>query len=359
MGILSINQNLPGLAGVVPKLIFIDTDDSLATITSTGYLNSVVQNHNVALSETDMILITTKDPASSSRSVGAFAVSYSGGNWSLGDTNNSLDFGLVDGELLIGKAGSLAQKANLIAGTNMSIVNGPGTITLNATGSGGGPSGVTILNTPGVSIYNLPVGVSSLIVEVIGAGGAGGSTNSAAGTGAAGAGGGSGGYVKKVITSPASSYTATVGAGGLGGGSINGNPGGASSFVQGALNLNAGGGLGGIKGVAMGVVATVSALGGAGGTASGGDLNIAGNQGGYGFGVGNPASIITAISGDGGRSFYGSGTKGVSRNSFGRDPGIAATSAGDGGTGALAIDVASADPGGDGADGLIVIWEYS
>jgi hypothetical protein len=55
MAILSITPGITGLAGVNPSYYLIDTSDSVATITTAGYLNSaraegfVFSNKNAAL----------------------------------------------------------------------------------------------------------------------------------------------------------------------------------------------------------------------------------------------------------------------------------------------------------------------
>ena len=40
MSILNIQMDSTGLAGVVPRFIYIDTDDDIATVTTVGYLNA-------------------------------------------------------------------------------------------------------------------------------------------------------------------------------------------------------------------------------------------------------------------------------------------------------------------------------
>lgn len=64
------------------------------------------------------------------------------GNSSVVVTNN---FGvaagvgpLLDGQIIIGSTGNTPARATLTAGSNVSITNGPGSITISATGSGGG-----------------------------------------------------------------------------------------------------------------------------------------------------------------------------------------------------------------------------
>ena len=57
-------------------------------------------------------------------------------------TNNTsnMPVPLLDGQLIIGQTGDRPQSATLTAGTNITITNGPGTITINSSGGGGGGS---------------------------------------------------------------------------------------------------------------------------------------------------------------------------------------------------------------------------
>lgn len=59
----------------------------------------------------------------------------------------------ADGELLIGNStGNTLTKATLIPGANVTITNGPGTITINATGGGGGGGGTVTSVTAGAGL---------------------------------------------------------------------------------------------------------------------------------------------------------------------------------------------------------------
>jgi hypothetical protein len=83
MPILNVNVNQVGQAGVFPAIIYILTNDTLAEVITTGYLNKLVQQ-NVPLSDADMALITTKtSPNATSTQVAWLEVSKSGDNWSL------------------------------------------------------------------------------------------------------------------------------------------------------------------------------------------------------------------------------------------------------------------------------------
>src|SRR5688572_31908144 len=56
MGVLGF-QRLTGLAGVTPNLIFINTNDTPATIVTAGYLNTAVQMDGLQVSNNDMALV--------------------------------------------------------------------------------------------------------------------------------------------------------------------------------------------------------------------------------------------------------------------------------------------------------------
>lgn len=83
MGILNVKLVTTGLAGNEPRIIYIDTNDTLATVTASGYLNKMVQQ-GYEIAESDMALVSTKtSPSTSATQVGWLEVSKSGSNWSL------------------------------------------------------------------------------------------------------------------------------------------------------------------------------------------------------------------------------------------------------------------------------------
>lgn len=84
MPILNVQVNQVGQAGVFPAVIYILTNDTLAEVTATGYLNTIVENFHIPLSEADMALVTTKTSDNAAlTSVGWFAVTFANGSWSL------------------------------------------------------------------------------------------------------------------------------------------------------------------------------------------------------------------------------------------------------------------------------------
>lgn len=182
--------------------------------------------------------------------------------------------------------------------------------------------------TTGTS-YTTPANCTTIYVEAVGGGG-GGARIGATADGYGGTGGAAGAYCAKYFTVTAStSYTYAIGAGGVGrtGSSGAGTAGGSTTFTVGATTITAGGGGGGGQ-----------FDGGDGGTATNGDLNVAGNGGGENAHGGG---------GNGGGSFFGGG--GRTGN-----PGVAGVFGGGGGGG----DSTNRD-GGNGGAGIIRIWEYS
>ena len=186
-------------------------------------------------------------------------------------------------------------------------------------------------------------------VTVVGGGGSGGGAATAAATAAAGSGGSGGGTAIKIITSPIGNYSYTVGAGGPSGtaGNNPGNVGTASNFNT---TIIGGGGLAG-NGSATASSPIVNAGSVAGGSASGGDINILGGAGAY--------SIIlssgSAISGSGGGTFLAGSTwtnQGTSAT------GHAGSGYGSGGSGGLQLNNGGAQQGGVGANGVVIVEAY-
>jgi len=143
-----------------------------------------------------------------------------------------------------------------------------------AVGSGGVSTSIQVFTSSGT--WTKPVGITKVIVEVVGGGGGGGGTE--ASSNKAGSGGGGGGYSRKIIdVSAVTSVEVTVGAGGSGGaaGANDGSTGGTSSF---GAYCSATGGTGGIR-----AQSGVAPAAGNGGLGSNGDINIKGGPGGDGF----------------------------------------------------------------------------
>lgn len=86
MPILNIVPVQIGAVGVVPNIACIATNDTLATVLTTGYLNQAQQN-GASLAESTMCLVSTKtSPSAAATQVGWLEVSHVGANWSLVQT---------------------------------------------------------------------------------------------------------------------------------------------------------------------------------------------------------------------------------------------------------------------------------
>ncbi|MEI6821286.1 MAG: hypothetical protein WCL51_05090, partial [Bacteroidota bacterium] len=202
--------------------------------------------------------------------------------------------------------------------------------------------------TTGNSTWVCPTGVTSVVVECIGAGGGGGGT-SAATTGGSGGAGGS--YSKSVLTVvPGTTYYLTVGTGGTAGSNTGGNGGtGGNSFFGNS-----------VAGTQTG--ATCAAVGGAGGNGSTAGNGIAsgsttGNVGSLFWAGGNGGTAVGALgvtsSGGGGG---GAGSASVGGNSTTTTAGTGGTGTLTGGAGAVGKSASGAgavgtQPGGGGGGG--------
>jgi hypothetical protein len=206
----------------------------------------------------------------------------------------------------------------------------------------------TTVLASGSGTYTVPAGVKAIMVECVAAGGGGGGVTGAASSVGAGGGGGSGSYAKKLILAPSATYAYAVGAAGTAGANTGGTggTGGATTFGSSLITCNGGvGGVGQTTGTTLVVVA-----GGAGGAVStGGDLNIPGGSGGFGY----RASGTFGWSGSGASSQYGSGGGSV----LAAGAGVAGGVYGSGGSGGLST-ANTARAGGAGSSGLIIITEY-
>ncbi|MFS4292809.1 phage tail protein [Escherichia coli] len=201
-------------------------------------------------------------------------------------------------------------------------------------------------------IYNPTPGTKKVIVEMVGGGG-GGAGSKAAGTGqvAVGGAGGAGSYAKGQFTSGFSGVQVTVGSKGLGGTVSDpyASDGGASSF--GSLMTAAGGSSGKPAGPANSFpFSTAAAVVSAGAN----NANIIGTPGqGASASIAVSAALVTES--PGGSSQFGAGgfitafnAKGVNGSGYGSGGGPSKVN---GGNAAVA--------GGDGSQGLVIVWEYA
>jgi hypothetical protein len=205
-----------------------------------------------------------------------------------------------------------------------------------------------ILN--GTTTFTTSSGTNSIIAKMVAGGGQGG--GGAATTGFDGSGGGSGSYAEwAVAVSPSTVYTVAVGAGGSTGGTgAGGQTGGITTFAVGATTVTCNGGIGG----AVGTSAAIPVLGGAGGVVStNGTVNMAGAPGAPSYG----STALDNGSGAGGSSLLGAGGQGQANISA--TTGKSAATLGYGGGGGGGTTTGSVTAGGAGANGVIIVDEYS
>ena len=240
----------------------------------------------------------------------------------------------------------MTQAANLGAlGTN---VNSTGI----AQAAGGGTGQTSFL--AGVSgqvftangTFTIPAGITALKVTVLGAGGGGGS-NGPGGVASSPGAGGAGGMAISYLTglTPGNTLAVTIGSAGIPVSSGSATDGTASTVASGTQTISTitgGGGTGGIWTNTAGY----GDPGGAGGTASGGTLNIQGNPGGVGGNSGSGNNYTSA----GGSSWFGSG--GAARKGP-ITPAPSATGYGAGGGGTTSLSSAGY-LGGYGTNGLVI-----
>lgn len=263
--------------------------------------------------------------------------------------------------------GPLQTVSGLGVSTQVLTSNGTGLLPTwqNPTGGGGGnggPIAVQVFSTPGSFTYTPTSGMASCFVEVVGGGGGSGA-GAFISAPATVAGAGSGGYTRKFFLSSAigASQPLVVGSGGAGGAtdSALGIAGGDTTFGTGPI-LTGGGGQ-----VSSGpVLFDGSALGGTGGTAAGGDINVPGQCGApsastpYNGGF----TTSTSINGTGGNAIYGSGGQGAVTTdnittNVAAKPGLG-YGAGAGGGYTSGTGGGHFEPGASGANGVVIITEF-
>jgi hypothetical protein len=120
MPILNVQVDTTGQAGLLPKFIYIETNDTVTEVTATGYLNKLV-SQNIPLSESNMALVSTRaTPNATSVQVSLFDVAKSGDNWSL--VPNSSQLSLSNGQIFVGNASGIATGVAVTG--DISITNG-------------------------------------------------------------------------------------------------------------------------------------------------------------------------------------------------------------------------------------------
>jgi len=229
----------------------------------------------------------------------------------------------------------------------------------NPVGGGVGGAGllnVVVMETSGTYTKNSEA--SFFVVEAVGGGGGGGGCV-ASGSGLASAAGCAGGgeYVLEFYNNIEmdEEVEVIIGAGGTGGeaGNNAGTDGGITYFNNTLWDLQANGGIGGGGGFAntAGGLTGVGGDGGANGLGDGGILRIAGSDGCNGNVSVSGLSTVESIAGN---SFLSS-SKRVSGNA---ETGLNGVGYGAGGAGGRNVALTAATAGGNGAAGVVIIWEY-
>jgi len=222
----------------------------------------------------------------------------------------------TDGQLLIGNStGNTLTKTTLTAGAGVSITNGSGSISIASPLA----KDTQVFTSGSLATYTAPSNTQWVKVTVVGVGGNGGAAAAQRATG----GGGGGVAIKWLAMTAGQTLTYTVA-----------NSAGSTSIVSsGTLTITSIVANSGANGTGTAYANSITA-GAAGGTATGGDVNITGEQGGYSYGSGT--TVQTNFSGKGGDCpGFGSGgaalaivaTAGVQGNGFGAGGGGAHGSA--------------------------------
>lgn len=211
-------------------------------------------------------------------------------------------------------------------------------------GDTSGVASTTLWATTTTGTWTKPAGLNYIILELVGGGGAGGGENGTADY--TGGGGGAGGYCRSVIAAASlpSTVTVTVGAGGVGD-HDGGAAGGTTKFNGFATSTGGGGATGNSPGVAAG---------GTGGTCTAGKVAVTGGGGTAGY---TNSTAHNSIGGAGGSSYFGGGAAAVTAVSTGSSAGLAGAAYGSGGSGAVTANSASAQNGGDGKGGIVIVTE--
>lgn len=247
------------------------------------------------------------------------------------------------------KRGTLALVAGDIAasGVYQVVYDGTNFQLSNASFSAGSLINIQILTASGN--YTPTAGTASIVYYLVGGGGGGGGAPATgAGQLSGGEGGAAGGLCIGRVTAGFSGAAFTIGAAGAANSGLAGGNGGNSTF----LTATASGGTGGVTGGPSAPNFIIVGTTQGGGAATGADINIRGDDGTYGTAVALSAGLV---SGAGGSTMFGTG--GDSRP--GSTAGRSASGFGAGGGGGANFASVAAAPGGAGAPGVLIIYEYA
>jgi hypothetical protein len=218
-------------------------------------------------------------------------------------------------------------------GTNYQIASTGGTQTLTTK---------QVFTSGTSATYTTPTNCTWIRIRMCGGGGGGANATAASAQTNVGSGGGGGGYVEHIITSPAATYTYSVGASGAAQ-----SNGGDTTFSGGALT--AGGGAGTNLTTGAGTALGRASGSGVGGSATNGNVvNIAGSAG----WIALRYSGTEGLSAPGGNSFLGYGGGQTAAGG-----GASGGNYGGGGGGSISLSTTPAT-GGVGGSGILIVEEY-
>lgn len=106
MSIISVTTSQTGLVGVLPSVAYIQTTDTVAAVTTTGYLNRAVAE-GFQFSLPCIAAVTTKSSPTAVAQVGWYEVQHVGSDWSL-EAGSNTAIGLTNGHILVGNASNIA-----------------------------------------------------------------------------------------------------------------------------------------------------------------------------------------------------------------------------------------------------------
>ncbi len=106
MSIISVITSQTGTVSVLPSIAYIQTTDTVATITTAGYLNKEVAN-GIQFSLPCIAVVSTKATPTAVPQVGWYEVQHVGANWSL-DAGSNTGIGLTNGHIFVGNASNIA-----------------------------------------------------------------------------------------------------------------------------------------------------------------------------------------------------------------------------------------------------------
>lgn len=165
MSILSVQAIQAGLVDVLPSLSYINTTDSVAEVTVTGYLNKEVQS-GTSFSLPSLAIVATKETPTSASVTATYNITHASGEWSLVATSGSGGVTPYDVQRQVFNTGSDVGSADAYE-VNLSPAVGTYTDGMFVTFS---PAENNVTTTPTLSINGLPPTEIALSVGPVQAG---------------------------------------------------------------------------------------------------------------------------------------------------------------------------------------------